>query len=96
MATKLDRVMVYQRGSLREKSPYPEFFWSSFFDIRTKYGEILRRKMWTSKTPNTDSFHVLILNRATIRLLLLIREKEMPMPSSPKFYVTLYEINVSL
>ena len=25
--------------TLREKSPYSEFFWSVFFRIRTKYGE---------------------------------------------------------
>ena len=62
----------YIHFSLLEKCPYSEFFWSVFFPIWTEYGEILRRysvylciqsecgKIWTKKTPNTDSKYGLV------------------------------------
>ena len=50
--------------ALRKMCPYSEFFWPVFYRIRTEYGEILSlriysecEKMWTRKTPNTDTFH---------------------------------------
>ena len=36
---------VFWSIALRIKYPYSEFFWSEF------------RKIWTRKTPNTDTFH---------------------------------------
>ena len=39
--------------SLCEKCRYSELFWSTFFHIRTEYGEIAS---WTRIIPNTDNF----------------------------------------
>ena len=48
--------------TLRKKCPYSELFWSVFSRIRTEYGEI--RKMRTRITPNTNTFHaVLVLGK---------------------------------
>ena len=57
-------LLTYLYLSLREKCPYSELFWSVFSRIRTEYeGLVFSRiqskcgKIWTRKTPNTDTFH---------------------------------------
>ena len=58
--------------TLRGKRPYSKFFWSVFSHIRTEYEEVsLRiqsncRKIRTRKTPNTDTFHAVLLPVGTI------------------------------
>ena len=53
-----------------EKCLYSEFFWSVFSRILSEYGEIQSEcgKMRTSKTPNTDSFHAVLLRRISSKL----------------------------
>ena len=55
--------------SLRKNCPYSEIFWSVFSRIRPEYGDLLRidlliqsecGKIWTGKSPNTDTFHAVI------------------------------------
>ena len=49
--------------TLREKCPYSELFWSTFSHIRSEFEEILQsdcRKMWTTITPNTDTFYAML------------------------------------
>ena len=65
----MTKIVVYLSwwwvGSLREKCPYSEFFWSVFSRIRTEYGQMLVsfrihsecEKIRIRKTPNTDTFH---------------------------------------
>ena len=64
-----------QRPTLREKCPYLEFFWSIFSRIWTEYGEISVTpytpylsvfslnaiKYEPEKTPNTDTFHAVLV-----------------------------------
>ena len=50
-----------------KKCPYLEFFWSIFSRIRIEYSAYLRiesecGKTRTRKTPNTDSFYVVLIN----------------------------------
>ena len=59
-----------QKHILREKCSYSEFFWSVFSRIWTEHGEMLLtlciqseyKKIWTRKTPSTDTFHAVISN----------------------------------
>ena len=51
----LDYFYIFDRSSLRKKSPYSELFWSAFSHIRTGYGEKLRispYSVWMQE--NTD------------------------------------------
>ena len=55
-------------NALREKSPYSEFFWFAFSCIRNEYedGVCLRvqsecGKIRTRKTPNTNTFHAVMI-----------------------------------
>ena len=52
------RFLIFSHCSLREKCPYAEFFWSAFSSIWTEC-----RKIRTRKTPNTDTFHAVIIQR---------------------------------
>ena len=62
-------------GSLREKCPYSEFFWSIFSLIRTEYGEILRIspysvRMWENTgMKKSECGHFSL--RASLRMLKL-------------------------
>ena len=47
---------------LCQKCPYSGSFWSTFSTIQSEC-----RKIWTRKTPNTDTFHALILTINLIR-----------------------------
>ena len=57
-------------NTLRKKCSYSELFWSVFSCIRTEYGKIRSvspysvwmREKWTRITPNTDTFHSVIVN----------------------------------
>ena len=43
------------RLALRKKCPYSEFFWSSFFRIRTEYGNLLHKSLYSVRMrKNTD------------------------------------------
>ena len=63
--------------TLREKSPYSEFFWSVFFRIRTKYGGIRRispylvqmRKKTAQENSEYGHFLLLVLLVLTYHLL---------------------------
>ena len=48
------------RYTLCKKCPYLELFWSTFSRIRTEYIEICG-KMRTRITPNTDTFHAVMM-----------------------------------
>ena len=65
---------------LRKKCPYSEFFWSVYSHIRSEYGDLRSkypyslqmRKIRTRKTPNTDTFHAVIMSPILSLLLALI------------------------
>ena len=54
----------------REKCLYSEFVWSVFSRILREYGEIQSEcgRMRTRKTPNTDSFHAVLLRWISSKL----------------------------
>ena len=56
------RLLLDWSYPLREMCPYSEFFWSVFSRIQFECGEIRTRK-----TPNTDTFHVVISTDRTVR-----------------------------
>ena len=63
--TPLPQTLITSDIHLREKCPHSEFFWSIFFCIWAKYVRISpysaqMEKTPTRKTPNTDTFHVVI------------------------------------
>ena len=64
-------VRSFMRGlvllALREKCPYPEFFWSVFSCIQSECGKILSRK-----TPNTDTFYAVLLTLNFYKVLYCI------------------------
>ena len=66
--------MIFQEKCLKEKiCPYSGIFWSVFSRIRTEYRGSLRiqpkcGKMWTRKTPNTDTFHAVFINEVNLPL----------------------------
>ena len=45
-------------NALRKKCPYSELFWSVFSRIQPEC-----RKIWTRITPNTDTFHTVMLDK---------------------------------
>ena len=66
--------------SLHEKCTYSESFMSVFSRIRTKYGEILSISPYSfrmqenadQETPNTDTFHAVIISTLTIIIIFII------------------------
>ena len=64
-----DGKKLFVQSTLCKKCPYLEFFWSVFSRIRTEYSVSLPilsecKKMPTRKSPNTNTFHALLIFKA--------------------------------
>ena len=64
-----DSKKLFVQSTLCEKCPYLEFFWSVFSRIRTEYSVSLPilsecKKIPTRKSPNTNTFHALLIFKA--------------------------------
>ena len=73
--------------SLRKKCPYSEFFWSVFSRIQTEYGEIQIiqsecGKIWTRKTPNTDTFHAINFKAQILQKIFLVSDVYLELSST--------------